>query len=639
MTLNRDEKSKLQTAFAPYRFLTGQKMSAILTNFAANTVVEGMSLKYCPDAMDAMGDALASWTFPNTTLCDLRLHNCNIGTHLSRLVPLLIEKTPNLKYLSLNNNELTDDEFDAILPLLAENKLVYLDLENTHLSEQSILKLAHILESNETSLQSLNLSSNHLTKETSEILIKALFRNTTIKTLFVNGDNEGQKHFQTTRLADIIKIFTDKKDVLVIRINPSENLRNAISHILAQDLKTIDLSHNNEINTNFTKEFVSFLNDFARTTALVRLRELILDNNQLGSTTEFKEILRLLETLSLQALYLRSNGLTVTDLHELHLPRSVKKLNLENNPLGANGIVEVVRILKENRLELLDLEATQMGNDGAIILADALRTNTSLKRLVIQNNGIEDDGALALLEALNNNQDLELQHLDIQANYLISPDLMIALADVILNKKTITSCAGWFHMPEVEDALQKLMGARLLNEPAQIEYAENELKTCLESSPDKIWTKRVEKTKTELFPSNTQEKRVFEEICDLLEEDIYRHSILSDVIALVEEPHNQEAQQRYNSQIIKAQKDPSPERKKLGKLLIILGALVLIAAGIVVATTLLTGTGGLVVPIASGIAGGVSGLAMISSGFFKHKKQNTQLSYDLSRLQTQITKP
>lgn len=54
----------------------------------------------------------------------------------------------------------------------------------------------------------------------------------------------------------------------------------------------------------------------------------------------------------------------------------------------------------------MDLESNQIGDDGASILADGLKTNLTLKRLNLKSNQISDDGAKVFCKTLETNRTL-----------------------------------------------------------------------------------------------------------------------------------------------------------------------------------------------------------------------------------------
>ena len=56
----------------------------------------------------------------------------------------------------------------------------------------------------------------------------------------------------------------------------------------------------------------------------------------------------------------------------------------------------------------LDLESCSIGEDGACQLARAIRANSTLKKLDLPRNPLEERGAQALVESLAHNSNIEL---------------------------------------------------------------------------------------------------------------------------------------------------------------------------------------------------------------------------------------
>jgi len=61
---------------------------------------------------------------------------------------------------------------------------------------------------------------------------------------------------------------------------------------------------------------------------------------------------------------------------------------------------EAIPLLNSNSIDSLEVGDQRFGTGGAIKLADALKTNTSLTTLYIQNNQIGSKGAKAIAKAL-----------------------------------------------------------------------------------------------------------------------------------------------------------------------------------------------------------------------------------------------
>eukprot|EP01094_Clydonella_sp_ATCC50884_P017021 TRINITY_DN2893_c0_g1_i4.p2 TRINITY_DN2893_c0_g1~~TRINITY_DN2893_c0_g1_i4.p2 ORF type:complete len:131 (-),score=26.59 TRINITY_DN2893_c0_g1_i4:74-418(-) len=79
---------------------------------------------------------------------------------------------------------------------------------------------------------------------------------------------------------------------------------------------------------------------------------------------------------------------------------SLACLDLEENNIGDGGAAHVADALRVNTsLKKLYLEGNNIGPEGAAQLADALRGNTSLKRLDLIENNIGPEGAAHLADA------------------------------------------------------------------------------------------------------------------------------------------------------------------------------------------------------------------------------------------------
>jgi hypothetical protein len=94
------------------------------------------------------------------------------------------------------------------------------------------------------------------------------------------------------------------------------------------------------------------------------------------------------------------------------------KLVLDHNPLEASGAAEVAALLRDHRaLKELHMRYTGIYAGGGVALADALRVNTSLERLILVSCLIGSEGALAFHRALSDGNS-SLRLLDLHQNRL-----------------------------------------------------------------------------------------------------------------------------------------------------------------------------------------------------------------------------
>ena len=87
-------------------------------------------------------------------------------------------------------------------------------------------------------------------------------------------------------------------------------------------------------------------------------------------------------------------------------------------------------------IHTLCLLDSHIGDAGAVLLAEALKANTSLTSAYIANNGIGDAGAVALAMALKANTSLTILYLD---GNQIGDAGAIALAEALKVNKTLTT--------------------------------------------------------------------------------------------------------------------------------------------------------------------------------------------------------
>lgn len=95
----------------------------------------------------------------------------------------------------------------------------------------------------------------------------------------------------------------------------------------------------------------------------------------------------------------------VSAIQENHL----QCFSLSGNPIGNAGAIHFANSLKTPsfKLECLYLNRCRITAEGAVTLAESLKTNKALKTLDLRDNNIGDAGAIALAEAIKHNQSLE----------------------------------------------------------------------------------------------------------------------------------------------------------------------------------------------------------------------------------------
>ena len=120
----------------------------------------------------------------------------------------------------------------------------------------------------------------------------------------------------------------------------------------------------------------------------------------------------------------------------LKVNSSVTVLNLFRSNIGDHGAIGLAGGLTENKsLALMNLSYNNIGARGAAGLADALTKNKSLTELNLSYNNIGADGAAGLADALTENKSLTVLYL---SNNNIGDHGVAALADALTENKSLT---------------------------------------------------------------------------------------------------------------------------------------------------------------------------------------------------------
>jgi len=115
---------------------------------------------------------------------------------------------------------------------------------------------------------------------------------------------------------------------------------------------------------------------------------------------------------------------------------NVTDFQIDRNPILREGAVVVGEMLRANDdIKSLDVRFCALGPGGASGLADALRHNTSVERVLALANDMGEEGAKAIMSMLKENT--TLRYLDIQDN-LFSPASKQALRELVADRDYLT---------------------------------------------------------------------------------------------------------------------------------------------------------------------------------------------------------
>jgi WD40 repeat protein/Ran GTPase-activating protein (RanGAP) involved in mRNA processing and transport len=118
--------------------------------------------------------------------------------------------------------------------------------------------------------------------------------------------------------------------------------------------------------------------------------------------------------------------------------KTLKVLRLGSNRIGSAGAIALAKMLEANNsIELLDLHWNDIGDAGAKALAQVLRSHPKLTTLEVEHNGIGKDGGAALIEAWRHSQ--RLMYFGLWKNPIGSDENASLLAAGLKNNRTLTT--------------------------------------------------------------------------------------------------------------------------------------------------------------------------------------------------------
>ena len=133
------------------------------------------------------------------------------------------------------------------------------------------------------------------------------------------------------------------------------------------------------------------------------LKELDLDNNNIQSEG-FNALFRALRDSPIETLSCQQCCIDSIEVDINYSPKLLTRLDLSSNFINTDGCHGLAKLLqrKNATLSSLYLSWSKIDDDGAGILADALRNNTSLTTLVLKYNMLTIEGAKLFLQLVNN---------------------------------------------------------------------------------------------------------------------------------------------------------------------------------------------------------------------------------------------
>ena len=360
-------------------------------------------------------------------LKNLILHNINLSEYICDDLAVAICVNSNLELLNLSNNHLQHYIVVVAQALNQVTKLSHLNLNNSNMSENVVDALALAIELN-PSLASLHLKENSLSTLGMIKIAQSLSWSSNLSVLDISNNqiNEGA--------ADAIAIgLLNNKNIKELYLS-NNNLGAGIVKITAalQNVSTLIILDLN--NNNGTEEAADHL---AAIAGKNRFQKLFLANCNLK--LGMKKIACALSNINtLTELNLNNNG--ITDGVACSLAAAIESnpllttLKLSNNKLQAKGIQTISQSLRKlSSLQVLHIDYNQITKEAANDLASVVLSNRNLRDLYLNNNELQD-GIIEIANALKNN--IVLQRLVLNNNNM-SENVADAIADALINMSSL----------------------------------------------------------------------------------------------------------------------------------------------------------------------------------------------------------
>ncbi|CAF3540530.1 unnamed protein product [Rotaria sp. Silwood1] len=163
-----------------------------------------------------------------------------------------------------------------------------------------------------------------------------------------------------------------------------------------------------------------------------------LDDQDISLVVQHAIIKKQCHILRLDKNYMTSEGIHIL-VNSLYNNNTLIGLNLYGNRLCDKGLYPFVKLLSDNHsvLQKLHLGSNRISNEGARLLAEMLKTNTTLIVLWLDCNRISDEGVHFLANTLIHHNKT-LQELSLKKNKLITSLSVSYFIDIFQHNQTLT---------------------------------------------------------------------------------------------------------------------------------------------------------------------------------------------------------
>ena len=332
-----------------------------------------------------------------------------------------LHKTSSLKCFGINDNCITDEIMECVLPIISNNCIEDLGIGYNNLQDRGIAKLAKVLLTG--SLQKLGLQCNNITEAAADDIANVVSHNTNLTSINLNKNN--LKSAGVKKVARALQCIST-----LTKLSLSDN---SINKDAANDIAAV-LSHNTnlkglELSRNYLQSegAISIAQGLCNTTSL---QHLALQNNDITDEAADDIAAVLAHNTDLMVLDLSQNNLQSAGI--IKVARSLRNVSaLQQLWIGINNATEeaavcITTVLSHNAyLMVLNQNECNLQSAGVVNVAQSLLDVSVLQVLRLSNNNITYEGADAIAAVLPHNTNLTV--LDLSGNNLQSGGIIKAM--------------------------------------------------------------------------------------------------------------------------------------------------------------------------------------------------------------------
>jgi Ran GTPase-activating protein (RanGAP) involved in mRNA processing and transport len=371
----------------------------------------------------------------NTTVRHLR---CAANMYVGRLgfqaFGRMLRVNNSLRRVNFTCTHFGDEDMTSLAEGLRENRgLTSLVLNNNRISDVGAAEIAEVLRVNE-SLISLSMEVNNIGNAGATAIASSLLVNSSLTRLSLYGNSIGASG--AAALAHVLRTTASIQD-LRLGSNPID------------EAGIVALGGALSTNSSVTSLFLSLKeSDSEGLLAMGRvlqinttLSDVFLDGGRFTEDNVTAIADAIASNASLRTLSLKSQTIEGDCSHAivsaLRRNGTLTDLTLVGN-IGDTGAVALAEWLRDNStITEIDVTYSNIGLEGARAFAEALRVNNTLRSLYIYGNKIPNAGIMAIADALRDNVSLERLEFD---DNVITDDIAGEFVGVLEDNTTLVKC-------------------------------------------------------------------------------------------------------------------------------------------------------------------------------------------------------